>query len=239
MGAQMGPGAAPPPLILPAKCPLASTMSSYRTPIRYPLRLSSYRTPIRYPRWGTGRGAATDATPLRNRPGTYSTTTRRGVSCGRPMGRGAAPPPLVMPAQCRLAGEVPSCRTPIRYPLRLSSYRTPIRYPRWGTGRGAATDATPLRNRPGTYSTTTRRGVSCGRPMGRGAAPPPLVMPAQCRLAGEVPSCRTPIRYPRWGAATDATPFLKTPSTLTGEGWGEGQKCLTAINHTQLCPSRP
>ena len=55
-------------------------------------------------------------------------------------------------------------------PLRLAGES---RYPRWGAGRGAATDATPFRNRSGTYSTTTRRGVSCGRPNGAGARLPP------------------------------------------------------------------
>ena len=94
--------------------------------------------------WGRARRLQTRITP--------STTFQIVV-----LSEAEEPPALhtttALPAKCRRTHEVSSCRTPIRYP-------------RWGSGQGAGTDATPFRNRPRASHTTTRTGVSCGRPWG-------------------------------------------------------------------------
>ena len=166
----LGPGAATTPPRLPR----------LRSGARSALRLAGLRS-------GThggaraGRGACKPPT---------TTTTRRGVSCGRPMvGRGAASSNHTF--NNRLAGEDSFCRrsvvlpdsdpvptvglgpgaatTPPRLPrlrsggrLRPSSCRTPIRHPRWGAGwaRRAATDAFPFRNRSGTLKSPS---MGCSR----------------------------------------------------------------------------
>ena len=133
------------------------------------------QAPCRRP-WGLG--AATGATPIRNRSASQKTTTRRGVSRGRPWRRGAASSNHTPQNHNRLADEVPSSPTPIGDPPlpRLAG-------PRSGTHGGA-------RDGRGNHHTHL-------------SSPTPfLVSPDSDR--GPTPphsSCRTPIRYPRWGTA--------------------------------------
>ena len=156
---------------------------------------SSCRTPIRYPRRGAERA--------RLHHQRSQTTTRTGASCGRPWGRGAAHAihPLVMP--------------------------DPDPVPTVGHGPGAATTTLTCHPQPPNSSpptpiggpTTIRRagprsGTHGGARNGRGNHHTHLSSPTP--IGGPTPSsCRTPIRYPRWG--TGRARQLTRPHFVTGQ----------------------
>ena len=109
-------------------------------------------------------------------------------------------------------------------PRPLPCHPSPIRHagPRSGTHGGAR----------GWVRALTRTGVSCGRPGGdgRGYTTTPL--------ANEMSSCRTPIRYPRWGAARGAAPgnhphsSCRTP--IRYPRWGPGQALTRPLVRASL-----
>ena len=84
----------------------------------------------------------------------FHTTTRRGVSCGRPWGRGAG----------QLSPHVPHVRAHTNNTRRCASCRRP-----WVRGAGQISPHVPHVR---AHTNNTRRGVSCGRTWGRGAGQP-------------------------------------------------------------------
>ena len=192
--------------------------SSCRTPIRYPLRLFVLPDSDPVPTVGRGPGAATT---------THTAITRTGVSCGRPMAGRARLPRTTLVRRAglrsgthggaRVGRANTTTHTVMPDPLprlpRLRSgahHHSPYRrsivvpdsdpVPTVGRGPRAATT---------THTAIRRTGVSCGRPVWTGAAT------TTTRLATEVSSYRTPIRYPRWGAGRTRLPphTLSSPAT--------------------------
>ena len=92
-------------------------------------------------------------------------------------------------------------RSTIEVPGLISSCRTPIRYPRWGAGQGAAPPFHPFVVPDPDPAPTVGRG--------KGAATTQPRLPRLRSGATTPSSCRTPIRYPRWGSGQGAA----TPPT--------------------------
>ncbi len=197
------------------------------THIRHSPNPSSPTSVPRLPRLrsGTQGSAATPTNALHNHTRTPANHPRRGRSRTAPVRTGnAATPPTSRPSHNRHFRD-PSCRTPIRYPwwgagrARIppptcrplpTSGIPPNRLPRRrsGTQGSAATPTNPLHNHTPTLAESPCRGASCGHPPGRtgNAATPTYLPPLTHNRHSPNPSCRTPIRYPWWGAGRARIP---------------------------------
>ncbi len=140
--------------------------SSPRTPMRGRYPLPFRRTgETRYPRW-TGGGAGPHPSHIHATPARGSLPrTRYGVTLHSQSLSFSSRPFLSSSSRPFLSSSSAAKDPPPFVPNRHSpnpSCRTPIRYPRWGMG-GAATDATPLRNRSGIYLAPSKPGQPASR----------------------------------------------------------------------------